>query len=111
MTDSLPKGQARPATGARGAAAMKTNSSTPPTQAEPPREPTADEVRHAFESGEYPYADKMGRGDYEQQKAQLQAELLKVQLWAQETGQKFVMLSKAGMRQGKVEPSNGLQNT
>jgi len=47
--------------------------------------------RAAFENGTYPYKDRMTRKQYETQKARLQAELLKVQIWAQETGQKFVM--------------------
>ncbi len=63
--------------------------------------PSADEVRRAFESGEYPYSEKMPRSDYEKQKALLQAELLKVQIWAQETGQKFVMLFEGRDAAGK----------
>ena len=43
---------------------------------------TPDAIRHAFETGKYPYPDKLGRKDYEDEKAALQAELLKVQLWA-----------------------------
>lgn len=54
--------------------------------------PTADQVRRAFESGRYPYSRKMGRRAYEADKAALQAELLKVQLWAQEVGERFVLL-------------------
>ena len=65
------------------------------------RKPTADEVRHAFESGEYPYTTKLTRADYERRKAALQAELLKVQLWAQETGQKFVLLFEGRDAAGK----------
>ncbi len=38
---------------------------------------------------------------YEAQKAQLQAELLKVQLWAQDTGQKFVILFEGRDAAGK----------
>ena len=45
--------------------------------------PTPDRIREAFETGEYPYEKKMSRRSYERQKAKLQAELLKVQLWAQ----------------------------
>tara|TARA_R110002110_G_scaffold171307_13_gene373663 strand:+ start:1070 stop:1495 length:426 start_codon:yes stop_codon:yes gene_type:complete len=45
-----------------------------------------------FEQGEYPYATRLARRDYEAQKAALQVELLMVQHWVQETGQKFVML-------------------
>ena len=62
---------------------------------------TADAIRHAFESGRYPYGRKMGRAAYEAEKAKLQAELLKVQLWAQETGQKFVLLFEGRDAAGK----------
>ena len=43
----------------------------------------------------------MQRREYEREKAQLQAELLKVQRWAQETGQKFVMLFEGRDAAGK----------
>lgn len=65
------------------------------------RKPTAEEVRHAFESGEYPYEKRLSRRAYEARKAKLQAELLKVQLWAQETGQKFVLLFEGRDAAGK----------
>lgn len=58
-------------------------------------------IAHAFESGEYPYDTKMSRRAYEGQKARLQAELLKVQLWAQETEQKFVILFEGRDAAGK----------
>ena len=54
-----------------------------------------------FEQGEYPYAKKLGRATYEREKAELQVELLKVQLWLQETGQKFVMLFEGRDAAGK----------
>lgn len=63
--------------------------------------PTADDVRRAFESGQYPYETRLSRRTYERQKAQIQAELLKVQIWAQETGQKFVMLFEGRDAAGK----------
>lgn len=63
--------------------------------------PSPDQVRHAFESGEYPYEKPLSRRSYEAQKARLQAELLKVQLWAQETGQKFVLLFEGRDAAGK----------
>jgi polyphosphate kinase 2 len=44
---------------------------------------------------------KLARRPYEAEKAQLQAELLKVQLWAQETGQKFVLLFEGRDAAGK----------
>ena len=61
----------------------------------------ADQIRQAFESGKYPYKRKLGRAEYEAEKAQLQAELLKVQLWAQVTGQKFVILFEGRDAAGK----------
>jgi len=60
-----------------------------------------DTIRAAFESGRYPYARLMGRASYEAEKAKLQAELLKVQIWAQETGQKFVILMEGRDAAGK----------
>ncbi|UYV36007.1 polyphosphate kinase 2 [Rhodobacteraceae bacterium D3-12] len=60
-----------------------------------------EEVSRGFENGDYPYSDKLGRASYEEQKAQLQAELLKVQLWSQESGQKFVMLFEGRDAAGK----------
>ena len=54
-----------------------------------------------FEQGEYPYAEKMDRKTYEAEKSALQVELLKVQLWVQETGQKFVLLFEGRDAAGK----------
>jgi len=65
------------------------------------KEASVDDVRRAFETGEYPYEDKIKRDEYEAQKARLQAELLKVQLWTQESGQKFVMLFEGRDAAGK----------
>ncbi|MGL4311273.1 MAG: polyphosphate kinase 2 [Paracoccaceae bacterium] len=62
---------------------------------------SADEVREAFESGVYPYGRQMGRVEYEAEKALLQAELLKLQIWTQETGQKFVLLFEGRDAAGK----------
>ncbi|WP_270729454.1 polyphosphate kinase 2 [Shimia sp. Alg240-R146] len=71
---------------------------TPPARA---KKPSKEAIRAAFERGEYPYNVKLSRRVYERQKAQIQAELLKVQLWAQETGQKFVMLFEGRDAAGK----------
>jgi polyphosphate kinase 2 len=61
----------------------------------------ADRVRESFENGTYPYGRPLGRAPYEAEKARLQAELLKVQIWAQETGQKFVILFEGRDAAGK----------
>jgi len=58
-------------------------------------------VVQAFETGTYPYGRPLGRAAYEAEKARLQAELLKVQIWAQETGQKFVVLMEGRDAAGK----------
>ena len=44
---------------------------------------------------------KLARRPYEAEKAEMQAELLKVQLWAQETGQRFVLLFEGRDAAGK----------
>ncbi|UWR26816.1 polyphosphate kinase 2 [Sulfitobacter sp. S223] len=54
-----------------------------------------------FEQGEYPYKTKLSRSAYETEKAALQVELLKVQHWIQETGQKFVLLFEGRDAAGK----------
>ncbi|MGB5559325.1 MAG: polyphosphate kinase 2 [Paracoccaceae bacterium] len=62
---------------------------------------TPDTIREVFETGSYPYTDRLSRRSYEAEKAKLQAELLKVQIWAQETGQKFVILFEGRDAAGK----------
>ncbi|WP_171167470.1 polyphosphate kinase 2 [Ruegeria sp. HKCCA0370] len=85
-------------------ARVETNSTqvkTRPTPVADVAEPSPEKIRQAFESGKYPYGRKMARSVYEEQKAKLQAELLKVQLWAQETGQRFVLLFEGRDAAGK----------
>nr|WP_282181097.1 polyphosphate kinase 2 [Aliiroseovarius marinus] len=62
---------------------------------------SADQIRETFENGKYPYDTKLGRKEYEAEKARLQAELLKVQRWVGETGQKFVLLFEGRDAAGK----------
>ena len=54
-----------------------------------------------FTNANYPYKDKMGRDEYETTKQQLQIELLKMQNWAKETGQRIVMLCEGRDAAGK----------
>lgn len=63
--------------------------------------PSQAEIRRAFETGAYPYTTKLSRRSYEAQKAKLQAELLKVQNWVAETGQKIVILFEGRDAAGK----------
>ena len=60
-----------------------------------------DAIRRMFETGEYPYEDKLTRRVYEEQKAQLQVELLKVQDWVKETRSKIVLLFEGRDAAGK----------
>lgn len=62
---------------------------------------TPDSIAQAFEAGVYPYAEKMSRKEYESEKRKLQAELLKAQLWAQEQGEKFVLIFEGRDAAGK----------
>lgn len=68
-----------------------------PTEQE--RERVAEIV--GFERGDYPYAERLSRSTYEAEKADLQVELLKVQKWFQDTGQKTVMLFEGRDAAGK----------
>ncbi|MEM6762673.1 MAG: polyphosphate kinase 2 [Pseudomonadota bacterium] len=54
-----------------------------------------------FDHARYPYKSKLSRRVYEREKAALQVELLKVQLWAQETGERFVLLFEGRDAAGK----------
>ncbi len=59
------------------------------------------EVIRRFENGLYPYPDKMGRAEYERDKADLQVELLKVQKWVKQSGRKIVVLFEGRDAAGK----------
>lgn len=59
------------------------------------------QIRHAFESGEYPYQTKLKRAVYEKHKAELQVELLKLQQWVEKTGEKVVVLFEGRDAAGK----------
>ncbi len=63
------------------------------------RDPEA--IRHAFESGEYPYRTRMPRKVYEKKKGALQVELLKVQRWIKESGERVVVLFEGRDAAGK----------
>ncbi len=58
-------------------------------------------IREAFETGKFPYKTKMRRQPYEEHKAELQAELLKVQKWVEETGEKVVIIFEGRDAAGK----------
>ncbi|GGH60380.1 polyphosphate kinase 2 [Rothia aerolata] len=49
----------------------------------------------------YPYSEKLSRKDYEREKRALQIELLKLQLWIKETGQKVLIIFEGRDAAGK----------
>jgi len=58
-------------------------------------------IRHAFESGEFPYKSRLGNKQYEEDMARLQVELLKLQNWVKETGERIIVLFEGRDAAGK----------
>ncbi|MGD9833867.1 MAG: polyphosphate kinase 2 [Piscinibacter sp.] len=60
-----------------------------------------EELAPDWRSGAYPYKNLMSRKNYEAQKYMLQVELLKLQAWVKETGQRVVILFEGRDAAGK----------
>ncbi len=60
-----------------------------------------DELAKGWREGAYPYRNRMSRKNYEKQKYELQVELLKLQHWVKETGQRVVILFEGRDAAGK----------
>jgi len=60
-----------------------------------------DELSTDWRKGRYPYKNLMSRRNYEREKYRLQVELLKLQAWVKETGQKVVILFEGRDAAGK----------
>ena len=69
------------------------------TEAEAPA--PDEELAHDWRLGAYPYKNLMSRRNYEKQKYRLQVELLKLQAWVKETGQRVVILFEGRDAAGK----------
>ena len=54
-----------------------------------------------WRDGQYPYKNLLSRNSYEQQKYRLQVELLKLQAWVKDTGQRVVILFEGRDAAGK----------
>ena len=59
------------------------------------------ELASNWRDGSYPYKNLMSRRSYEKQKYRLQVELLKLQAWVKETGQRVVILFEGRDAAGK----------
>lgn len=60
-----------------------------------------EQIRDLFRSGRYPYKTKIRGSAYQQHKEELQVELLKVQNWVKQTGQRIVVLFEGRDAAGK----------
>lgn len=60
-----------------------------------------EELSTEWRKGHYPYKNRMSRRSYERQKYKLQVELLKLQAWVKETGQRVVILFEGRDAAGK----------
>ena len=60
-----------------------------------------DKIRELFRTGKYPYKNRIRRTVYETHKEELQVELLKVQNWVKQTGQRIVVLCEGRDAAGK----------
>jgi polyphosphate kinase 2 len=58
-------------------------------------------IRHAFETGAYPYKDRLTEGAYMRQMAALQVELLKAQNWIKANAEKVMILFEGRDAAGK----------
>ena len=83
--------------------APKATGSKPPktAQSSAKRRHDPEAIRHAFETGEFPYATRMSNKLYMEHMEELQVELLKAQNWVKETGQRIVMLFEGRDAAGK----------
>lgn len=75
--------------------------STSQAQENTPSSLLEQEVEQNFETSDYPYEDKMSRREYEATKKDLQVELLKMQNWVRESGEKIVILCEGRDAAGK----------
>ncbi|MFK7886351.1 MAG: polyphosphate kinase 2 [Gammaproteobacteria bacterium] len=62
---------------------------------------TNEQIRDLFRTGKYPYESKISARRYNQRKEELQVELLKVQNWVKQTGQRIVVLCEGRDAAGK----------
>jgi polyphosphate kinase 2 len=60
-----------------------------------------EELSPGWRTGEYPYRNLLSRKSYERQKYRLQVELLKLQAWVKDTGQRVVILFEGRDAAGK----------
>jgi len=60
-----------------------------------------EQIKDLFRSGKYPYKTKIKKSAYEAHKKELQVELLKVQSWVKQTGQRIIVICEGRDAAGK----------
>ena len=60
-----------------------------------------EQIKELFRNGTYPYKTKIRKNSYEKHKEELQVELLKVQSWVKQTGQRMVVIFEGRDAAGK----------
>lgn len=60
-----------------------------------------EQVKELFRNGTYPYKTRIRNATYEKHKEELQVELLKVQSWVKETGQRIIVIFEGRDAAGK----------
>jgi len=60
-----------------------------------------EKIKDLFRNGKYPYKTRIRKAVYEKHKEELQVELLKVQSWVKETGQRIVVICEGRDAAGK----------
>jgi len=60
-----------------------------------------EQIKDLFRNGKYPYKTRIRKAVYEQHKEELQVELLKVQSWVKETGQRLIVIFEGRDAAGK----------
>jgi polyphosphate kinase 2 len=70
-----------------------------PTPAQIRNDPDA--IKRAFETGEFPYQSRLSNKTYEEQMQHLQIELLKVQNWVKESGERIIVIFEGRDAAGK----------
>jgi polyphosphate kinase 2 len=83
------------------AALSKAIANMPSIESSKTRAHADDELARDWRDGAYPYKNLLSRRSYEKQKYHLQVELLKLQAWVKETGQRVVILFEGRDAAGK----------
>jgi len=95
--DASNKLDVRPIAGAKGRATGSEN----PSHIFGEIRHNPEKIRELFRTGTYPYKNRIRRTVYESHKEELQVELLKVQNWVKQTGERIVVLCEGRDAAGK----------